>query len=67
MLSHDKRTNKNGQRLLDLANEKSLLITNTTFEKRIGKRWTFLRPKRKSISVGLYSSKLPVEEFHLEY
>ena len=43
--AHDKTTNENGQRLLDMANEKSLLITNTTFEKRMGKYWTFEEPK----------------------
>jgi hypothetical protein len=43
--AHDKRTNENGKRLLELACEKSLIITNTMFEKRIGKRWTFEDPK----------------------
>ena len=44
--AHDKRTHENGTRLVDLACEKSLCITNTMFEKRMGKRWTFEDPKR---------------------
>ena len=44
--AHDKRTNENGTRLVDLACEKSLCISNTLFEKRMGKRWTFEDPKR---------------------
>ena len=35
-------TNKNGQHLLDLSSEKNLVITNTTFQKRRGKLWTYL-------------------------
>ena len=31
--AHEKKTNQNGQCLLHLVNEKSLLITNTSFEK----------------------------------
>ena len=46
--AHDKRTNENGTCLLELANEKSLCITNTMFEKRIGKRWSFEDPKGKN-------------------
>ena len=42
--AHDKRTNENGMRMLDLACEKSLVITNTMFEKRMGKRWSFEAP-----------------------
>ena len=45
--AHDKRTNENGMKLLDLACEKSLCITNTMFEKRTGKRWSFEDPKGK--------------------
>ena len=43
--AHDKRTNENGKRLLDLVHEENLTITNTVFEKRKGKRWTFEDPK----------------------
>ena len=43
--AHDKRTNENGMRLVDLACEKSLIITNNNFLKRQGKRWTFEDPK----------------------
>ena len=46
-LAHDKRTNENGFKLLDLVYEKSLCITNSRFEKHIGKRWTFEDPKGK--------------------
>jgi hypothetical protein len=42
---HDKRTNENGTCLLELVCEKSLCITNTMYEKRIGKRWSFEDPK----------------------
>ena len=34
-------TNKNGQHLLDLAVETSMFITNTMFQKKAGKLWTF--------------------------
>jgi len=46
--AHEKRTNENGSSLLELANEKSLCITNTMFEKRMGKRWSFEDPKGKN-------------------
>ena len=36
------KTNKNGQLLLYLAAECNLIITNTTFQKRSGKLWTYL-------------------------
>ena len=32
----------NGKLLLDLAEENDLIITNTTFQKRSGKLWTYL-------------------------
>ena len=35
-------TNKNGQHLQELSSEKNLIITNTTFQKRRGKLWTYL-------------------------
>ena len=35
-------TNSNGKLLLDLAEENDLTITNTTFQKRSGKLWTYL-------------------------
>ena len=43
--AHDKLTNENGMRMLDLACEQSLCITNTMFEKRRVKRWSFEDPK----------------------
>ena len=45
--AHDKCTNENGFKLLDLVYEKSLCITSARFEKHIGKRWTFEDPKGK--------------------
>ena len=42
----DKRTNENGFHLLELACEKSLMITNNHFQKKAGKRWTFEDPKQ---------------------
>ena len=35
-------TNKNGQHLLDLTSDSNLVITNTMFQKRPGKLWTYL-------------------------
>ena len=40
--TYHKRTNSNGKHLLDLASETNLIITNTAFQKRKGKLWTFL-------------------------
>ena len=55
----NKRTNRNGNMLLELASEKSLCIVNTTFEKREGKRWTYEGPKgdRHLIDYILVNSK----------
>ena len=36
------KTNHNGQLLLDLTQEANLLITNTTFQKKAGKLWTYV-------------------------
>ena len=57
--AHDSRTNENGSRLIDLACEKSLCITNTMFEKRKGKLWTFEDPKsnRYQLDYILVNSK----------
>ena len=38
---HD-ATNRNGKYLTDLLTENNLMATNTCFQKRLGKRWTFL-------------------------
>jgi len=38
-------TNRNGELLLDLATEKQLIITNTCFQKRRNKLWTYLDPR----------------------
>ncbi len=37
-------TNRNGQLLAELIAEKSMKITNTSFQKKMGKRWTFTDP-----------------------
>ena len=57
--AHDKRTNENGSRLIDLACEKSLCITNTMFQKRQGKLWTYEDPKgqRYQLDYILVNSK----------
>lgn len=57
--AHEKRTNENGIRLIDLACEKSLCITNTTFQKRQGKLWTYEDPKgqRYQLDYVLVNSK----------
>ena len=43
--AYNKRTNRNGNLLLELASEKSLCIVNTTFKKKEGKLWTYEGPK----------------------
>ena len=37
-------TNRNGKYLVELAVEKSLIISNTRFQKRNGKLWTYISP-----------------------
>ena len=39
-----KETNRNGQYLLELAMERNLIITNTQYQKREGKLWTYISP-----------------------
>ncbi|KAI8484256.1 hypothetical protein Bbelb_380410 [Branchiostoma belcheri] len=39
-----KETNRNGRLLLDLANEKDLVVSSTDFCKKAGKLWTFISP-----------------------
>ena len=53
--AHDKRTNENGKRLL--VHEENLTITNTVFEKRKGKRWTFEDPKGNRYLLDYINSK----------
>ena len=55
----NKRTNRNGNLLLELASEKSLCIVNTIFQKREGKRWSYEGPKgdRHMIDYILVNSK----------
>ena len=57
--AYNKQTNKNGRLLLELAHEKSLCIVNTTFQKRMGKRWTYEGPKgdRHMLDYVLVNSK----------
>ena len=42
LFTHHESTNTNGQMLLDLAAETNLVITNTKFQKKKGKLWTYL-------------------------
>ena len=37
-------TNRNGTHLLDLISKKNLIITNLRFQKRAGKKWTYMDP-----------------------
>ncbi|XP_015768719.1 PREDICTED: craniofacial development protein 2-like [Acropora digitifera] len=37
-------TNRNGTHLVDLMMEKNLVVTNTSFQKREGKLWTYMDP-----------------------
>ena len=48
--TYPKRTNSKGEHLLDLASETDLIITNTAFQKRKGKLWTFLSDMKGSKS-----------------
>lgn len=52
-------TNRNGQKLLDLAMEQKLDIANTRFQKKAGKKWTFLNAsgKRRQLDYILTNSK----------
>ena len=43
-------TNKNGQLLLDLAEETAMTITNTRFQKKKGKLWTYMSEMNNSRS-----------------
>ena len=38
-------TNRNGEKLVDFAQETNLVICNTIFQKRLSKLWTYLSPK----------------------
>lgn len=40
--TYHNETNKNGKLLLELADEANMLITNTHFQKRSGKLWTYI-------------------------
>ena len=40
--TYHETTNNNGKLLLELANETNMIITNTNFQKRRGKLWTFI-------------------------
>ena len=42
LFSLHEKTNSNGQRLLDLAEETNTVVTNTRFQKKRGKLWTYL-------------------------
>jgi len=44
--TYHQKTNKNGQLLLDLAMECNLTITNTKFQKKKGKLWTYMSDMR---------------------
>ena len=41
---YHKITNRNGTHLVDLMMEKNLVVTNTSFQKREGKLWTYMDP-----------------------
>ncbi|XP_072048490.1 uncharacterized protein [Amphiura filiformis] len=42
--TYHETTHRNGKFLLDLASERNLIITNTMFQKKKGKLWTFVSP-----------------------
>ena len=47
--TYHSETNRNGKYLVDLVMEKNLIITNTQFQKRRGKLWRYIRPKKKKV------------------
>ena len=42
--TYHQETNKNGVLLIDFINEKQLVITNTCFQKKLNKLWTYMDP-----------------------
>ena len=42
--TYHQETNKNGVLLIDIINEKELVITNTCFQKKLNKLWTYMDP-----------------------
>ena len=44
--THNKQTNDNGMRLLELLEDYQLLATNTIFQKKSGKLWTWMSPNK---------------------
>ena len=47
------QTNDNGRRLLDLMEDYQLLATNTLFQKRRGKLWTWMSPNKTTHQIIL--------------
>lgn len=44
MFTHNQRTNNNGERMLEMIEEYELLATNTLYQKKNGKLWTWMSP-----------------------
>ena len=42
--TYHQETNKNGVLLIDIINEKQLVITNTSFQNKLNKLWTYMDP-----------------------
>ena len=42
--TYHQHTNRNGSLLLDIVNEKQLVVTNTSFQKKMNKMWTYMDP-----------------------
>ena len=46
LYTHNEQTNDNGRRFLDVMEDYQLLATNMLFQKRRGKLWTWMSPKK---------------------
>ena len=42
--TYHQHTNRNGSLLLDIVNEKQLVVINTSFQKKMNKMWTYMDP-----------------------
>ena len=46
--TYHQHTNRNGSLLLDIVNEKQLVVTNTSFQKKINNMWTYMDPSGRN-------------------
>ena len=48
-------TNRNGSLLLDFVNEKQLVVTNTSFQKKMNKMWTYMDQVEENTKLSISS------------